>query len=344
MPLARRGARRHICEATWLAHPTTLSQFSHASSSIRMNAYVAVTDRDWFDFLAAEPGIDEVNFWQPNPWGGSFRVLTRGEPMLFKLKRPVNAIAGGGFFEYYADLPVSLAWNAFGIKNGAASLQAVRERIVRLRNGDTQWYEDFTIGCIILVEPFFWPEELWIPQPRDFSRNIVRGKTYDLTTEIGAELWTQVAQRLRSGDSATAEIETELFGGYADPTLIRRRIGQGTFRVAVTEAYQRQCAITREKALPALEAAHIRPFSETETHYVRNGLLLRSDLHRLFDAGYITVTPERRVEASSRMQHDFNDGESYMQLHGGLIWVPERADLKPDPEVLRWHNDNVYRG
>jgi hypothetical protein len=35
-----------------------------------MNAYVAVTDRDWFDFLAAQDGVDEVNFWQPNPWGG----------------------------------------------------------------------------------------------------------------------------------------------------------------------------------------------------------------------------------------------------------------------------------
>ncbi|HEY8483331.1 MAG TPA: hypothetical protein VIL13_01885, partial [Longimicrobiales bacterium] len=69
-----------------------------------MNAWVAVTDRDWFDFLSRQPDVDEVNFWQPNPWGGRFGVLRRGEPMLFKLKSPVNAIAGGGFFEYYVDL------------------------------------------------------------------------------------------------------------------------------------------------------------------------------------------------------------------------------------------------
>jgi putative restriction endonuclease len=125
-----------------------------------MNAYVAVTDRDWFDFLTAQRDVDEVNFWQPNPWGGEFRALRRGEPLLFKLKHPVNAIAGGAFFEHYFELPVSLAWNAFGVKNGADSLQAVRERIARLRHHDTPWYEDFTIGCIILVEPFFWPEEL----------------------------------------------------------------------------------------------------------------------------------------------------------------------------------------
>lgn len=307
-----------------------------------MNAWVGVTDQDWFDFLASQQRIDEVNFWQPKPWGGRFRVMGRGDPMLFKLKHPHNAIAGGGFFEYYADLPVSLAWNAFGIKNGAASLEAVRELIVRLRRDDTPWYEDITIGCIILVEPFFWPRELWIPQPSDFSPNIVKGKGYDLSVGIGAGLWRQVVERLEA--TAAQGVHPQPFGGLGDPVLTPRRIGQGTFRVAVTEAYRRQCAITREKALPVLEAAHIRPFAQTETHYVRNGLLLRSDLHRLFDAGYITVTPDRHVEASSRMKDDFNDGETYMRLHGGRIWVPDQLTLRPDPALLRWHNNNVFRG
>jgi putative restriction endonuclease len=133
-------------------------------------------------------------------------------------------------------------------------------------------------------------------------------------------------------------------GGYGDPSLVPHRLGQGTFRVIVTDAYQRQCAVTRERALPALEAAHIRPFSEVETHHVRNGLLLRSDVHRLFDAGYITVTPEHRVEASSRMRDDFNDGENYMRLHGSSILLPVNSELHPDPTALRWHNDNCFRG
>lgn len=307
-----------------------------------MNAYLAVTDRDWFDFLSQQSAIDEVNFWQPRSWGGQFSVLRRGEPLLFKLKAPVNAIAGGGFFEYYAELPMSLAWDAFGVKNGAASLQAVRERIVRLRRSATDWYEDFTIGCIVLVEPFFWPQELWIPQPADFSPQIVRGRRYDLVTGSGAALWQQVVQRLEATPGITQQ--QDLRGGYAEPSLVRRRIGQGTFRVAVTQAYQRQCAITRERALPALEAAHIRPFAETTEHYVRHGLLLRSDVHRLFDKGYITVTPELRVEASQRMKDDFNDGDNYIRLHGSPIWVPDRPELQPDPEVLAWHNENVYRG
>jgi putative restriction endonuclease len=308
-----------------------------------VNAYVGVTDRDWFDFLASQSGVDEVNFWQPNPWGGEFRVVTRGEPFLFKLKAPINAIAGGGFFEYYVDLPLSLAWNAFGLKNGAASLHAVRERLVRLRHGPTPHWEDFTIGCIVLVEPFFWPEELWIPQPASFSRNIVRGRSYDLSTGEGAALWRQVADRL-AVSKQPLQGELIIPGGYGDPAMVPRRIGQGTFRIAVTQAYQRQCAITRERALPALEAAHIRPFAEAQTHYVRQGLLLRSDVHRLFDAGYLTVTPELRVEASSRMKEDFNDGDNYLKLSGSHVWVPDNPHLKPDPDALRWHNENVYRG
>jgi putative restriction endonuclease len=308
-----------------------------------MNAYVAVTDRDWFDFLSTRDGVDEVNFWQPKPWGGQFGVLRRGEPLLFKLKHPTNAIAGGGFFEHYADLPLSLAWDAFGPKNGAASKQAVWDRIARLRRDHPAWYEDFPIGCIVLVEPFFWPEELWIPQPPDFAKNIVRGRTYDLTTGPGAALWSEVYTRLQ-GTTGGGGNEGVILGGYGDPAFVRRRIGQGTFRVAITQTYQRQCAVTREKALPALEAAHIRPFADIQTHYLKNGLLLRSDVHRLFDAGYVTVTPDHHVEASSRMREDFNDGENYLRLHGTQIWVPSRPDWQPDAQALQWHNDNVFKG
>jgi putative restriction endonuclease len=312
-----------------------------------VRAYVAPTDRSWFDFLSAQPDVDEVNFWTPNPWGGQFRVLSRGEPLLFKLKHPYNVIAGGGFFAHYTELPISMAWDAFGRKNGALSLEAVRNSIARLRHERPGPWSDYTIGCILLVEPFFWPEEQWIAEPEDWHRNIVRGRTYDLTSGTGRKLWQAVVERLqpRAAPGMVAERNVSVIpGGYGDPLFGRRRLGQGTFRALVTDAYTRRCAITREKALPALEAAHIVPFTETQTHSVANGLLLRSDVHRLFDAGYLTVTPEYRVEASSRMRDDFDDGENYLRLHGSSIFVPVSAELQPDHAALRWHNDNRFRG
>ncbi len=110
------------------------------------------------------------------------------------------------------------------------------------------------------------------------------------------------------------------------------------------DAYGRQCAITQEKAVPALDAAHIRPFAENPVHELNNGLLLRSDVHRLFDAGYITVTPEHRVEASRRMKDDFNDGDNYLRLHGSEVRVPAEPEKQPSREALVWHNENRFRG
>lgn len=311
-----------------------------------MRAYVAVTDQDWFDHLSRQHDLDEVNFWTPNPWGGEFQVVERAELFLFKLKSPWNAIAGGGFFEHYTELPVSLAWSAFGEKNGAASYEETRRRISRLRGKEPRPWDDYTIGCAILVDPFFWIERDWIPAPSDWKPQIVRGKSYDLAAGIGREIWLRIVDRLESKRpiGSGAESLPGLPGGYGEPRLRPQRRGQGTFRVVVTDAYRRRCAVTGEKALPVLDAAHIRPFGTEPEHYVSNGILLRSDLHRLLDSGYMTITPTYRAVISGRIREDFNDGENYLRLDGCLIEVPDRQDFRPDREILRWHNENQYRG
>lgn len=93
---------------------------------------------------------------------------------------------------------------------------------------------------------------------------------------------------------------------YGEPYLVQPRLGQGAFRVLVTDSYRRRCAITGEKTLPALEAAHIRPYSYGGSHEASNGLLLRRDLHSLFDAGYVTVTPRHRFVVSRRIKDSDN--------------------------------------
>lgn len=308
---------------------------------------MAPTDKSWFDFLKerARLGLaDEVNFWMPKPWGGTFGALSTGQPLLFKLKSPWNAVAGVGFFSHYTEIPISLAWDAFRENNGAPSLEAVRVNIGRLRRETPPPWADYVIGCILLAEPTFWDEEDWIPGPPGWKPQIVRGSGYDLTTEPGRGLWAQVVERLAARGVARDSGAPVEFGGYGDPALTPRRVGQGTFTAIVRDAYGRSCAISRERALPALEAAHIKPLSEARTHSIRNGMLLRSDVHKLFDVGYLTVTPDLRVEASHAMKEDFNDGKNYLALHGTKILVPEKPDLRPDPESLRWHNENRYRG
>ena len=95
-----------------------------------MNLFVGVTDGDWYELLASLPALDEVNFWQP---GGNtqFKALSPGELFLFKLHSPDNFIVGGGVFAASSLLPVSLAWESFGIKNGATTIVEMRSRIER---------------------------------------------------------------------------------------------------------------------------------------------------------------------------------------------------------------------
>jgi putative restriction endonuclease len=113
----------------------------------------------------------------------------------------------------------------------------------------------------------------------------------------------------------------------------------------VTEAYRRACAITEEHSLPVLEAAHIKPYGEGGPHSVNNGLLLRSDLHRLFDRGYITVTPEYKIEVSRRLKEEFENGRSYYPYHGQRLGhLPQSPADQPLLELLTWHNENAFRG
>ena len=97
----------------------------------------------------------------------------------------------------------------------------------------------------------------------------------------------------------------------------------------VTDAYHRRCAITGERTLPALEAAHIRPYAEGGDHEARNGLLLRRDIHSLFDAGYVTVTPSRHFEVSRRIKEEFDNGRHYYELHGLPIERPSDPTTRP---------------
>jgi len=307
-----------------------------------MRLWIAVTDNDWYQFLHQLSNVDEVNFWQPSG-NQLFKALAPGDLFLFKLHSPQNFIVGGAFFAHSSLLPINLAWEAFGTKNGAATFELMRSRAAKYRRNRDSNQRDFTIGCILLQHPFFLLQSDWIPAPADFSLNIVQGKTYDLDSGTGKELWDAVQMRARSRPAVQLQVGDGTVM-WSNPVLVRQRLGQGSFRILVTDTYDRHCAITGEKALPALEAAHIKPVTEDGKHRVDNGLLFRSDIHRLFDAGYVTVTPDYKFRASRKLKDDFDNGEEYFRLNGNNIWLPRPSDAKPNREFLEWHSDTVFRG
>jgi len=302
--------------------------------------YIGITDKDWFRFLSARPELDEINFWQP---GGlrQFRALKPGELFLFKLHSPDNFIVGGGYFTYSTLLPSSLAWEAFGDKNGAESLGLVRQRIEKYRRIPSGRNQDYTIGNIILAEPFFFDRSHWVPVPKDWAHNIVSGKTYSLDSVTGRDLLNQVKEKITaiSRTLPAADIGDDMYG---DPILVRQRLGQGSFRLIVTDVYQKHYAVTGEKTLPVLDAAHIKPVRQGGQHRVDNGILMRTDIHRLYDRGYVTVTRDHRFHVSRRLKDDFDNGKPYYSIHGKEIWTPRSHQDKPSRELLEWHSDEVF--
>lgn len=311
-----------------------------------MKIFVGVTDERWYEYVRSLPNIDEVNFWRPTA-ETPFKALDPGDLFLFKLHSPRDYIAGGGFFVHFTILPISLAWEAFGEKNGAPTYGEMRQRIIPYRRGSDDRFSDFRIGCILLTQPFFLDEADWF-RPPEWSPNIVRGKGYDSDSEAGRYIWDRVSPFLEKKKAPTIGDDLRLIeeehSRYGREVLVRPRLGQGAFKVIVTDAYNRSCAITRERALPVLEAGHIKPFAESGPHDVRNGILLRSDMHRLFDKGYLTVTPKLHIEVSRRIREEFDNGEYYFTFHGKEMAVPRRPFDRPSPEFLEWHNEKVFRG
>ena len=96
--------------------------------------------------------------------------------------------------------------------------------------------------------------------------------------------------------------------------------------------------------LPALDAAHIRPYEQGGLHTKSNGILLRKDIHSIFDLGYVTVDPDYRFVVSDQMKERFDNGEEYRRLHGKTLRCPNNRSDWPDQQLLRWHNENIFLG
>jgi putative restriction endonuclease len=269
--------------------------------------------------------------------------LQPGELFLFKLHSPNNFIVGGGVFAHASSMPCSLAWEAFGEANGALSLAEMRARITKYRRIKPDPREDFVIGCRVLTQPFFFDEPRWIPVPGSFAPNVVKFKSYSTAEADGRKLWDAVQDVLSGWPSAQGFGEVAQ-PRYGEPILVRPRLGQGAFRFLVTDNYNRKCAVSGERTLPVLDAAHIRPFSEGGLHESSNGILLRKDIHKLFDLGYVTISPDMRFDVSKRIREEFENGRHYYALHGIEVKAPDDQNKRPNRAALVWHNENRFKG
>lgn len=110
------------------------------------------------------------------------------------------------------------------------------------------------------------------------------------------------------------------------------RRGQPEFRASLIAAYGSRCAISGCDAVEALEAAHIIPYRGAHTHRLDNGLLLRADLHTLFDLGLIWIDEDGKVDLAESLR-----GTEYSSLGGVSLRMPAKAGHQPNPAHLAEH-------
>ena len=165
--------------------------------------YLGITDKKWYSFLKEEYGIgligEKVNFWTNRT--ERVKKFEEGELFLFKLHNIKDSdekgqIVGCGNFDYYEKMTISEAWEKFGRRNGAESLDSLKESLGKYKEVEEDLEESAERICIILKNIIFFDEDKWIDGPKDWSERISTGRPYSNETEIGEKLLKDVDDRI----------------------------------------------------------------------------------------------------------------------------------------------------
>ena len=171
------------------------------------------------------------------------------------------------------------------------------------------------------------------PVPRELGLSeraalaTLRGEAF----EPGHQSFTDYAAA-SSVDAEHVPIDADDARSWGWQKILQRR-GQGAFRSALLEAYSGKCAVTGCDVEDALEAAHIVPFAETGDQTAENGILLRADIHVLFDVYLLSVDPETLTIVLAPALRS----STYAALHGKQLALPDEASLRPARVGLAKH-------
>lgn len=286
---------------------------------------ISPTDKNWFNFLKNNQYNSYVNFWTPTPWNIS--DLKEDNRLYFMLKSPIRKIGGFGEFVEYKNITAEAAWNEFGYKNGRESKVEFLKGIQTYIDKNSERFGkkalnafSYQIGCIILKNCQFWDEaDYKIPSDYnlEFASQVVKIKYYNQNDSFSE------TDYLNDNFSLVEEPRD------SKKYLINTRSGQSVFKGKVLRAYNNICCITGETIPELLEAAHIEKYKTKSSNHLQNGLLLRIDIHRLFDNNLIFIDKNYIIHISSYITDEY-----YKKFNGKKINLPNFEYEYPSIEAL----------
>jgi putative restriction endonuclease len=297
---------------------------------------IAITDLDWYEFIKEHPYINLFNFWTPTPW--NVKKLKEGDKVYFMLKSPIRKIGGYGHYVEYKNLTAEQAWETYGQGNGLETLEELLDKCSKYVSKHTSKKNveaDSDIGCLILEDITFYNED-------EFFNPEIYGDEYAFPNQIVKLKYCNVDFIAEEKIQVFEENEFELLDhskkNKTRKGLVNRRDGQQKFRKIIMKKYNNVCSITGETSKEILEAAHIQPYINEESNHPQNGILLRVDIHRLFDLGLIAVNTDYKILVSSHLKSN-----NYKSLIGKAIQLPSEQENWPSQKALKYHLENVFR-
>ena len=224
--------------------------------------------------------------------------------------------------------------NALGAKRGAKALFSGKAAIDYKKQGKPLyvivWEEGAKSGFVVKPDP-------------NKDGEIIKA---EISIQKIVQYESLGAARSKELDELFQTETSRISKRIADPPIVDERVlssiltrrGQKEFREGLLLAYNGRCAITGCDAEPVLEAAHIIPHAESQSYSISNGLLLRADIHTLFDLFLLSIDPETAEVSLATQLHS-----AYSEIVGVHLRLPDVPEYLPDPAALKKHFMNWQR-
>lgn len=210
---------------------------------------------------------------------------------------------------------------------GTTNIASRKTKSPRFRCDDC--HAEFEVPVIDEVEVTHYQtdhQQGWVDLAGLLDGPTLRGLTGYSQNSIRRIDWSQFASAVEAAAGPTALTpvsiaQAQVLGGGHTLRQVSVRIGQPAFRAELVHKYGAVCAFSGPAPAEALEACHLYSYAEIGRHDVEGGLLLRRDLHRLFDQGLLAVTRDGLIDVADSLK----PYELYSGLHGQSLKVPTTA-------------------